>query len=64
MSILNATAATPAVRLRITSENGEDISGTRIGEKLLLKIELAEESIFGMFARNLVAFRGDNEVLL
>jgi len=61
VSILNATAATPAVRLRITSENGEDISGTRIGEKLLLKIELAEESIFGMFARNLVAFRGDNE---
>ena len=38
---------------RITTEDGEDISGTRLGEKLFLRIEMDRESIFGIFARNL-----------
>ena len=46
---------------RITTSTGEDISGTRLGEKLFLRIEMDQESIFGIFARNLKAISGDNE---
>ena len=56
-SVVNATAPSPGVRLRITTEDGEDISGTRLGEKLFLRIEMDRESIFGIFARNLKVLR-------
>ena len=56
-SVVNATAPSPGVRLRITTEDGEDISGTRLGEKLFLRIEMDRESIFGIFARNLKVIR-------
>ena len=39
-SVLNNTAPAPGVRLRITTSSGEDISGTKLGEKLFLRIEL------------------------
>ena len=60
-SVLNGTAETPAVRLRITTARGEDVTGTRLGEKLFLRIEMDSDSIFGMFARNLRALRGDSQ---
>ena len=59
--MVNATAPSPGVRLRITTSSGEDISGTRLGEKLFLRIEMDQESIFGIFARNLKAIGGDDE---
>ena len=46
---------------RILTITGEDIQATRLGEKLLLRIELLEESIFGIFAKNLKAISGDNK---
>ena len=49
------------VRLRITTDRGEDVTGTRLGEKLFLRIEMDSNSIFGMFARNLRALRGDSQ---
>ena len=58
---MNATAPSPGVRLRITTSSGEDISGTRLGEKLFLRIEMDQESIFGIFARKLKAIGGDDE---
>jgi len=60
-SVVNATAASPGVRLRITTSSGEDISGTRLGEKLFLRIEMDQESIFGIFAKNLKAIGGNDE---
>lgn len=60
-SVVNATAPSPGVRLRITTSSGEDISGTRLGEKLFLRIEMDQESIFGIFAKNLKAIGGDDE---
>ena len=54
-SILNNTAPSPGVRLRITTGAGDDISGTRLGEKLFLRIEIDKESIYGIFAKNLRA---------
>ena len=59
--MVNATAPSPGVRLRITTSSGEDISGTRLGEKLFLRIEMDQESIFGIFAKNLKAIGGDDE---
>ena len=47
--------------LRITTEAGQDVTGTRLGEKLFLRIEMDTDSIFGMFARNLRALRGDSQ---
>ena len=54
-SVLNNTAPAPGVRLRITTGTGEDISGTRLGEKLFLRIEIDRDSIYGIFAKNLKA---------
>ena len=60
-SILNSTAPAPGVRLRITTSTGEDISGTRLGEKLFLRIEMDRESIFGIFAKSLKAISGADD---
>ena len=54
-SVLNNTAPAPGVRLRITTSTGEDISGTKLGEKLFLRIEIDRASIYGIFAKNLRA---------
>ena len=44
---------------------GNDISGTRLGEDLYLRIELDGDSIFDIFARNLVAQSGvDDETIV
>mgnify|MGYP001340360420 FL=1 len=58
-SIVNATAPSPSVILRIVDENGNDISGTRLGQALFIRIELDGVSIFDIFARNLVAKSGN-----
>ena len=60
-SIVNATAPSPSVILRIVDENGNDISGTRLGQALFIRIELDGDSIFDIFARNLVAKSGLDE---
>ena len=49
------------MRLRITTSTGEDISGTRLGEKLFLRIEMDRESIFGIFAKSLKAISGADD---
>ena len=36
------------------------LSGTRLGEKLFLRIEMEQGALFGIFARNLRAISGDN----
>ncbi len=65
-SVVNGTAPQPRVLLRIVNENGDDIQGTKLGEALFLRIELDGDSIFDIFARNLVAQSGldDEEILL
>ena len=65
-SIVNGTAPQPQVLLRIVNAEGEDISGTKLGEPLYLRIELDGDSIFDIFARNLVAQSGldDEEIKL
>ena len=50
--------------MRITTATGEDISGTRLGEKLFLRIEIDRASIYGIFAKNLRAISpADNDAI-
>ena len=61
-SILNNTAPALGVRIRIVTGTGEDISGTKLGEKLFLRIEIDQASIYGIFAKNLRAISpADND---
>ena len=65
-SIVNGTAPQPSVILRIVNAQGEDITGTKLGEPLFIRIELDGDSIFDIFARNLIAESGleDEEIKL
>ncbi|XP_071520975.1 uncharacterized protein [Panulirus ornatus] len=59
-AIVNATAPSPRIRLRIVDRAGNDINGARLGEELYLRLELDSDSVYGILARNLVAKSGDN----
>ncbi|XP_069173940.1 uncharacterized protein [Procambarus clarkii] len=59
-AIVNATAPTPRIRLRIVDRDGNDITGARLGEELYLRLELDSDSVYGILARNLVAKSSDN----
>lgn len=65
-AVVNATAPTPNISLRITDGNGTDVRSTRIGEDLYFRIEIDEDSVFGILARDLSARngRGDLQILL
>ena len=65
-SVVNGTAPQPSVILRIVNAEGEDITGTKLGEPLFIRIELDGDSIFDIFARNLIAESGleDEEIKL
>ncbi|OQR76053.1 hypothetical protein BIW11_08016, partial [Tropilaelaps mercedesae] len=58
---VNATAASPNIRLRITDRSGADIIGAKLGDELYLRIEIDDDSVFGIFARDLVATSGRND---
>lgn len=60
-SIVNATAPSPNIRLRITDKEGQDITGARLGDELFLRIELDDDEVFGIFARELIAKSGNNQ---
>lgn len=45
---VNATAPSPNIRLRITDRNGADIIGAKLGDELYLRIEIDDDSVFGM----------------
>ncbi|XP_022649939.1 uncharacterized protein LOC111245612 [Varroa destructor] len=58
---VNATAPSPNIRLRITDRNGADIIGAKLGDELYLRIEIDDDSVFGIYARDLVATSGRND---
>ncbi|XP_074598683.1 uncharacterized protein LOC141853293 isoform X2 [Brevipalpus obovatus] len=60
-AVVNATAPTPNIKLRITDKDGRDIHGARLGEELYLRIDMENDSVFDLFARDLVARSGNND---
>ncbi|XP_064476302.1 uncharacterized protein LOC135390537 [Ornithodoros turicata] len=59
--VVNATAPSPNIRMRITDRAGADITGAKLGDELFLRIEIDDDSVFGIFARNLIATSGQND---
>lgn len=43
-AIVNATAPSPRIRLRIVDRQGRDINGARLGEELYLRLDLDDDS--------------------
>eukprot|EP00095_Tigriopus_kingsejongensis_P000115 maker-scaffold983_size73474-snap-gene-0.8 protein:Tk00115 transcript:maker-scaffold983_size73474-snap-gene-0.8-mRNA-1 annotation:"PREDICTED: uncharacterized protein LOC100909276" len=62
-NIVTNTAPTPGVRMRVVRRNGETANMVGLGEDLQLRIEIDQESAFGLFARRLEA-RTDNGELM
>ena len=62
-NIVTNTAPTPGVRMRVIRKNGETATMVGLGEDLQLRIEIDQESAFGLFARKLEA-RTDNGELM
>lgn len=46
-SVINATAKTPAVVLKILDRNGHDVSGVSLGDELYFKVEMEPNSACG-----------------
>jgi len=62
-NIVTNTAPTPGVRMRVVHNGGETASMVGLGEDLSLRIEIDQDSAFGLFARRLEA-RTDNGELM
>lgn len=43
-AVVNATAPSPKIRLRIVDRDGNDVSGVKLGDELYLRLDLDEES--------------------
>jgi hypothetical protein len=43
-AIVNATAPSPSIRLRITDAEGRDIVGAKLGERIYLRVEIDDDS--------------------
>ncbi|KAG8197036.1 hypothetical protein JTE90_004305 [Oedothorax gibbosus] len=63
---VTAVAPTPGLRLRVVNATDHDVKGVELGDPLFLKVELEDESIYGIFGSDLVAksSSGSETVLL
>ncbi|XP_054715373.1 uncharacterized protein LOC129224852 [Uloborus diversus] len=62
---VTAVAPTPPIRLRVVNATDQDVSGVDLGDPLFLKVELADESVYGIFGSDLVArSSGGSETVL
>ncbi|GIX72638.1 uncharacterized protein CDAR_210491 [Caerostris darwini] len=63
---VTAVAPTPPIRLRVVNATDQDVTGVELGDPLFLKVELADESVYGIFGSDLVAkgSSGSETVLL
>ncbi|KAF8774551.1 Cuticlin-1 like protein [Argiope bruennichi] len=52
---VTAVAPTPPIRLRVVNATDQDVTGVELGDPLFLKVELADESVYGIFGSDLVA---------
>lgn len=56
---ITGLATTPSVRLSIVNSSGDEVKAVELGESLYLKVEMMDESVFGIFGRQLVARSGE-----
>ncbi|XP_054706611.1 uncharacterized protein LOC129216421 [Uloborus diversus] len=56
--VITGLAATPPVRMHVVNASGFEIRGVELGEQLYLKVEMLDESVFGIFGSGLLARSG------
>lgn len=57
--VVTGLAPTPPVRLRVLDAAGADVTGADLGDSLTLKVEMQDESVFGIFGSGLMARSGE-----
>ncbi|CAM1309145.1 Uncharacterised protein g5055 [Pycnogonum litorale] len=60
-AVITGVVPTPNIRLQIINDTGHEVTGVKLGQNLKLKVEISDESVFGIFGSGLVARSGDNE---
>lgn len=60
ISITSAPEAPPP-RIRIVDSRGREVETVRIGDKLTFRIEIPEDTPYGIFARSCVAMAKDSK---
>ncbi|KAK8783862.1 hypothetical protein V5799_009773, partial [Amblyomma americanum] len=57
--VITGLAPTPPVRLRVVNSSGDEVAGVDLGEPLYLKVDMEDESVFGIFGSSLTARSGE-----
>ncbi|XP_022243344.1 uncharacterized protein LOC106460835 [Limulus polyphemus] len=57
--VITGLAPTPTVKLLVVKKTGEGINGVELGDPLLLKVAMLDESVYGIFGSSLVALSGE-----
>ncbi|RWS31259.1 hypothetical protein B4U80_01867 [Leptotrombidium deliense] len=57
--VITGLVPTPAVSLRVVNSTGAEVRGVELGENLQLKVDMLDQSIFGIFGSDLIARSGE-----
>lgn len=57
--VITGLAPTPPVRLRVVNGSGDEVAGVDLGDPLYLKVDMEDESVFGIFGSSLTARSGE-----
>lgn len=57
--VITGLAPTPPVRLKVVNGTGDEVAGVDLGDPLYLKVEMQDESVFGIFGSTLTARSGE-----
>nr|XP_037287967.1 uncharacterized protein LOC119180929 [Rhipicephalus microplus] len=57
--VITGLAPTPPVRLRVVNASGDEVAGVDLGDPLYLKVDMEDESVFGIFGSSLTARSGE-----
>lgn len=60
-AVVNATAPSPQIRLRIVDGDGKDVSGVKLGDELYLRLDLDDDSKF-FFLIHCEDFKSDHNI--
>lgn len=57
--VITGLAPTPPVRLKVVNGSGDEVAGVDLGDPLYLKVDMQDESVFGIFGSTLTARSGE-----
>ncbi|XP_022244636.1 uncharacterized protein LOC106461854, partial [Limulus polyphemus] len=62
--VVTGLVPTPGVRLRVVNSTGTEIRGAELGEPLYLRVEMLDNSVFGISGSGLVARSGEGSDMI